>query len=107
MTAPASAVDRYLELGLQLGRHIDGLVDAYYGPAEVRDRIDAMSPVRPDRLADEARRLLGDLEQAVGDIDAHRRRWLAAQVEGLRVTATRLAGEPVGYSDEVEACYGV
>ena len=26
---------------------------------------------------------------------------------GLRTTAGRLAGEPVSYRDEVEACYGV
>ena len=24
--------ERYLELGLRLGKHVDGLVDAYYGP---------------------------------------------------------------------------
>ena len=27
--------ERYLELCLRLGRHVDGLVDAYYGPAEI------------------------------------------------------------------------
>ena len=26
------AVERYLVLGLRLGRHVDGLVDFYYGP---------------------------------------------------------------------------
>ena len=31
-------VDRYLEVGLRLGRHLDGLVDAYYGPAELAAR---------------------------------------------------------------------
>ena len=28
-------VERYLPLGLRLGRHVDGLVDAYQGPAEL------------------------------------------------------------------------
>jgi hypothetical protein len=36
----------YLELGLALGRHIDGMVDAYYGPKELRDRVTAQ-PIRP------------------------------------------------------------
>ena len=31
--AGSTIVDRYLELGLRLGRHVDGFVDAYYGPA--------------------------------------------------------------------------
>jgi hypothetical protein len=28
--------ERYLELCLRLGRHVDGLVDAYYGPADIK-----------------------------------------------------------------------
>ena len=34
-------VERYLELGLQLGRHIDGFVDAYFGPPDIKARVDA------------------------------------------------------------------
>ena len=102
----AQAVDAYLALGLRLGRHVDGLVDAYYGPEEVARRV-AMEPVRsPAALADEARRLLADLDHDT-ELAAGRRRWLRAQVEGLRTTASRLAGEAITYSDEVESCYGV
>ncbi len=36
-----------------------------------------------------------------------RRHWLSAQVVGLLTTARKLAGEAIGYADEVEACYGV
>jgi len=32
--------ERYLELGLRLGRHEPELVDSYYGPAELRQQID-------------------------------------------------------------------
>ena len=39
-------VDRYLELGLRLGRHVDGFVDAYYGPPALADRVEA-EPLRP------------------------------------------------------------
>jgi hypothetical protein len=95
-----TAVERYLELGLALGRHVDGLVDAYFGPP--------LHPAErtPAELADDARRLLADLEHDA-DLDPLRRSWLAAQVTGLRTTARRLAGEAIGYADEVEACYGV
>jgi hypothetical protein len=100
------AVTRYLELGLRLGRHIDGLVDAYFGPGDLAARIAAEPMLSPDRLADDARSLLAELEQAT-ELDPARRRWMVAQTTGLRQTARRLAGEPVSYSDEVEACYGV
>ena len=33
--------ERYLELGLRLGKHVDGLVDSYYGPPEIKERVDA------------------------------------------------------------------
>jgi hypothetical protein len=104
---PADPVLGYLELGLALGRHIDGMVDAYYGPPALRTRMDA-EPVRPpQQLVSEARRLLTDLDAGEGDLDADRRRWLRAQVEGLLTSARKLAGEEIGYSDEVEWCYGV
>ena len=41
-------IRRYLDLGLALGQHIDGLVDAYYGPPELKDRVDREPPVPPD-----------------------------------------------------------
>jgi hypothetical protein len=99
-------VEEYLELGLSLGRHVDGLVDAYYGPAQMADRVAALPPRPPAELEARARRLLADLETDAG-LDAHRRRYLSGQVTGLRTTAAKLAGAVIGYVDEVEACYGV
>src|SRR3954470_6556932 len=98
-------IERYLELGLQLGRHIDGFVDAYFGPGEIKARVDAAPVVPPDRLAADARRLLADIEAS--DLAADRRHFLLGQVRGLRTTAMKLAGEPISYSDEVETSYGV
>ena len=106
-------VGRYLELGLRLGRHVDGFVDAYYGPPELAARV-AAGPVRASaELAADAGRLVADLDAGAaagtgeGAIEAGRRRWIRAQVLGLRTSAQKLAGEPIGYLDEVERCYGV
>ncbi|HUY60455.1 MAG TPA: hypothetical protein VMW49_01135, partial [Candidatus Dormibacteraeota bacterium] len=114
-------VEEYLLLGLALGRHVAGMVDAYYGPPELARRAEAEAASSPAALVQRARRLLADLDPAAGAPvpsepsprtgssvpDGLRRRWLAAQVSGLHTTARKLAGEPVGYLDEVEACYGV
>ena len=40
-------IDRYLALGLALGRHVDGLVDAYYGPPSSPARRARGRPARP------------------------------------------------------------
>ena len=102
----ATVIDDYLAVGLALGRHIDGLVDAYYGPPELAEKVGAEPMPSPKALAERARRLLAQLD-ADGELDGARRRWLHAQVRGLHTTARKLSGEPIGYRDEVEASYGV
>ena len=92
-----SAPERYLRLGLQLGRHVEGIVDAYFGPPELAAAVDAEPPVDPRRIVSAAEALLDELEDG----------WLRDQVAGLRIYAGALAGESRSYADEVEGCYGV
>ncbi len=101
-------VERYIELGLRLGCHVDGFVDVYYGPPELAARVDAEPLCPPAELAADAGRLVADLDASdgAGDIDAGRRRWIRAQALGLRTSARTLGGEAIGYLDEVESCYG-
>ena len=92
-----SASERYLRLGLQLGRHVEGIVDVYYGPPELAAAVGAEPPVDPRELVFAAELLLDELEDG----------WLRDQVVGLRAYAGVLAGESGSYADEVEGCYGV
>jgi hypothetical protein len=92
-----TAAERYLELGLRLDRHVDGIVDSYFGPPELATRVKVAPPADPRRLVGEAESLLDDLDDG----------WLHDQVVGVRTFAGVLAGEAVPYADEVERCYGV
>jgi hypothetical protein len=92
-----SVVERYLVLGLRIGRHADGVVDAYFGPAELSAAVDDEPLTAPAALVSAADSLLGE----VGD------GWLRDQVVGLRTYAGVLAGESRSYADEVYGCYGV
>jgi hypothetical protein len=89
--------ERYILLGLRLGRHVEGLVDSYYGPAELKEQADREDPVPPEQLAADGAALLAELDES----------WLRDLVHGLETYARVLAGEPISYSDEVERCYGV
>lgn len=111
-------VERYLELGLRVGRHIDGFVDAYYGPAVLGARVAAETTHSPESLRASARQLIGAIDagepfgtpiegEPGGDESPQRRSYLRAQVVGIEMTTRVLCGENVGYADEVEACYGV
>jgi hypothetical protein len=100
-----SLPERYVQLGLRLGKHVDGLVDGYFGPTELKDEVDAEEPTAPEALGDEATALLADLQG--WDEDAQRRRWLAGQVEGLACVAELVAGKEVAWQDAVRRCYGI
>ena len=89
--------ERYVLLGLRLGRHVDGLVDAYIGPDELSARVAAEEPTPIQELVDEADALVGATDDG----------WLRDQLGALRAYAGVLAGEPISYADEVERCYGV
>ena len=51
--------------------------------------------------------LPGDVTAPGTGTDASRRHFLRSQAIGLLTSARKLAGEHIGYADEVEACYGV
>jgi hypothetical protein len=92
-----SIAERYLRLGLQLDRHVEGTVDAYFGPPELATAVKAAPPVEPRNLVAAADTLLDELDDG----------WLRDQVVGLRAFAGVLAGESLSYADEVESCYGL
>jgi hypothetical protein len=93
----------YIELGLRLGRHQDGLVDSYYGPVEIKERIDAEELRDPGSLAEDAARLRDSLD----GLDDDRRRWLQAQLVGIETAARKLGGAEIPFEEEVELYYGV
>jgi hypothetical protein len=92
-----TAAESYLQLGLRLGRHVDGLVDSYYGPAELKEQVDAEEPVAPAQLVEDAAALRDSLDDG----------YLRDLVHGCWTYARVLAGEQMSYSDEVEGSYGV
>lgn len=89
--------ERYLVLELRLGKHVDGLVDSYYGPPELKQQVDAKETLPAAHLASDADALRDELPDG----------WLRDQVRGCATYARVLAGDELSYSDEVEGCYGV
>ncbi len=83
--------ERYVRLCLQVGRHIDGFIDAFIGPSEMQQTVAADEPVDPKHLRDEAQLLLDGLDEA--HLEDDRRRWLRGQLEALEcVTRTKEEG---------------
>jgi hypothetical protein len=68
----ASVPERYLLLGLRLGKHVDGLVDGYFGPPSLQAAAEGEELTAPAPLLDEAEALLTELDGC--DYDPQRRR---------------------------------
>ncbi|HEY0496306.1 MAG TPA: DUF885 domain-containing protein [Kutzneria sp.] len=96
-------VREYLTLGLRMDRMLPGVVDAYTGPVRLRAEVDAEPVPDPGDLRVRA----AELRRAVVDADlsVQRQQFLAAQLLAMETTCARLAGAPIGFVAEVEACF--
>jgi hypothetical protein len=104
-TVPAPdpiAVD-YLLLALRLGQRIEGLVDGYFGPADLKARTDMESLPGPASLAADADSLRGRVAREV--VEPDRRDWLDRQLVALGTHARRLGGEVLPYVDEIRLLF--
>ena len=98
-------VTEYLSLGLRFDRVVDGYVDAYIGPPELREQVAAepRAGPRPARRAG-GRAVRGGRRTPAG---AQRADFLRAHLDALAVGGRRLAGEEMSFADEVEAYFQV
>ncbi len=103
--APDPIARDYLLLALRLDQRSPGVVDGYFGPADLKAQVDMEQLRAPARLAADARSLRDRLSNEVDQPD--RRRWLDAQLVALETQALALAGTPLPYLDHVERCFDV
>ena len=102
--APDAVATDYILLGLRLDQQSPGIVDGYFGPAELKARVDLEQHRSPAALREDALALAArvDAEMDVPD----RRSWLAAQLVALEAQARALAGDPLPFVDHVARCMG-
>lgn len=95
----------YVELAFGIERHIEGTVDAYFGPPQIRDAVQAGPIPPPETLLARASELLDRV--TVADLAPSRADYLAAQVQALVTTCRTLAGEELGYTEEVRLLFDI
>ncbi|MEO6104438.1 MAG: hypothetical protein ABIP44_12505 [Pseudoxanthomonas sp.] len=112
--APRTQLDpiaeAYVHLGLEIGAHEEGYIDAYYGPkawAEQARR--APRPLPQLRLATDA--LLQKLqkvdESGLQALEIRRKHFLAAQLVAARTRMAMMAGESLDFEREAEGLYAL
>jgi hypothetical protein len=93
----------YLLLALRLDHHVSGLVDGYFGPADIKAQVDLEPLAAPGQLRDDAAALRERVASQVPEPD--RRRWLVAQLVALETQAAALAGDGPDYETHVARCF--
>lgn len=101
--APDAVARDYLLLALRLDQHVPGTVDGYFGPADLKARVDMEQLRPPARLADDAATLRARLSTEVPEPD--RRHWLELQLVAIETQARALAGTPLPYLEHVTRCF--
>ncbi|MHA2495650.1 MAG: hypothetical protein ACXAEI_09175 [Candidatus Hodarchaeales archaeon] len=97
--------EHYLRLALQLDRHIEGYVDAYFGPPELKTQVLSEDLPSPKVLSKSINQLLYRLEEV--DYDQRRTAYLQKQVAAIETTIKKLNGEKLNFIEEVEGCFDI
>lgn len=97
----------YVALALAVGRHDGDFVDAWYGPAELRERADAdtrgLSELRAAARA--LREDLAKLPQPTEELEQLRVRYLDRQLGAMATRIGMLLGERLPFDDETSRLY--
>jgi hypothetical protein len=93
----------YLTLTLEIAKHIEGYVDAYFGPAELKVGVDASPRKTPAALLDDVARL----QDALPHDNPARHAYLSAVMRAMDCSLRMLNGETVDYVDEIHRLFDV
>jgi hypothetical protein len=89
----------YLTLALNLNRHFEGFVDAYFGPSELRAAVETGAPRSLEALARDACELQAAVEAS--DYDLRRKEYLLGQTQTIGAVIRNLSGEQLDFVEEV------
>jgi hypothetical protein len=92
----------YVRMAFDMEQHIEGFVDAYFGPPELKE---GGSPRPPADIVADIVALRATVQAS--DYPEQRRRYLDVQLRGMETSARKLAGEELSYRDEVRRCFDI
>lgn len=93
----------YLRMGLEINKHIDGYVDAYFGPPNLKASVDAEEKKPPQALLDD----LAHLREIIPTDDPARHAYLTAILRAMDCSLCMLNGEEFDYLDEANRLFDI
>ncbi len=96
----------FVELALSIDKHLPGYVDAYFGPEEIREHVDAEGKAPLEELSSTLDQILESTHQDA-ILTEERREYLNAQLKAMQTTLSILKGEEIGIVEESQRLYGL
>ncbi len=93
----------YIVLGLRINHHINGYVEHFYGPLELKEIIDAEGKVPTRNLLDDCTNLLGLIKDQ--GFNEKRQAFLEKTLHAVYTLLRKLNGENIPYLELVENLY--
>lgn len=95
----------YLLLGLRMGKLIDGFVDAYYGPPELKELVESEQPLSPKKLLESCKKLQSQLINQ-GFVE-ERFKFLEKTLDAIEVSLKINLGEDLPFLEKVNRLYDI
>jgi hypothetical protein len=96
----------FVELALSIDQYLPGYVDAYYGPAEIRQALENKEKIQLVELTHAANELADGIAQD-NTLEASRKEYLQGEVGAMQTTLDLLQGVSIGIIEEVQSLYGL
>ena len=96
----------FVELALSIDKHMPGYVDAYYGPEEIREAVNAKGKVPLEELSSTLDRII-DSTHKDAILTEERREYLSAELRAMQTTLRILKGEEIDIVEESQGLYGL
>jgi hypothetical protein len=96
----------FVELALSIDKHLPGYVDAYFGPEEIRETVNAKGKVPLEELSTTLDQITASTRQDA-KITEERREYLLAELNGMRTTFKILRGEEIDILEEALGLFGL
>lgn len=93
----------YLSLGLRINKHINGYVEYYYGPPEIKKFVDSEKIRSPKRLLNECNHLKVRLFEM--DFEIKRENFLNKTLNAISTTLRELNGDKIAFLDKVKSYF--
>ncbi|MFW9896125.1 MAG: hypothetical protein ACFFD7_10010 [Candidatus Thorarchaeota archaeon] len=93
----------YINLGLRINKHINGYVEHYYGPSELKNAIERESMKSPRKLLNDCENLKLRLKDK--GFEEKRHTFLSKNLDAIQTILRKLNGEKIQYLEMVEKLF--